>query len=86
MNLHRFYAVSQIEYRRNFIFKRHFPIHRIFERSFHCRSTPITWSVSTTRFHSQTPRLCCKNNSVGETEPTANLCGRLFSFQSEDSG
>ena len=32
MNLRRFYAVSQIEYCRNFIFKRHFPIHRIFER------------------------------------------------------
>jgi len=31
MNLHRFYAVNQIEYCRNFIFKRHFPIHRIFE-------------------------------------------------------
>jgi len=33
MNLHRFYAINQIEYCRNFIFKRHFPIHRIFERS-----------------------------------------------------
>jgi hypothetical protein len=33
MNLHWFYAVNQIEYCRNFIFKRHFPIHRIFERS-----------------------------------------------------
>src|SRR5438552_10357787 len=33
MNLSRFYAVHQIEYCRNFIFKRHFPIHRIFERS-----------------------------------------------------
>jgi hypothetical protein len=33
MNLHRFYAVNQIEYCRNFIFKRHVPIHRIFERS-----------------------------------------------------
>jgi hypothetical protein len=33
MNLRRFYAVAQIEYCRNFIFKRHFPIHRIFERS-----------------------------------------------------
>lgn len=32
MNLRRFYAVSQIEYCRNFIFKRRFPIHRIFER------------------------------------------------------
>ena len=29
-------------------------------------------------------RLCCKNHSVGETEPAANLVGRLFSFQSED--
>jgi hypothetical protein len=33
MNLRRFYAVAQIEYCRNFIFQRHFPIHRIFERS-----------------------------------------------------
>ena len=33
VNLRRFYAISQIEYCRNFIFKRNFPIHRIFERS-----------------------------------------------------
>jgi len=33
LNLSRFYAIAQIEYCRNFIFKRHFPIHRIFERS-----------------------------------------------------
>jgi hypothetical protein len=33
MNLSRSYAIAQIEYCRNFIFKRHFPIHKIFERS-----------------------------------------------------
>src|SRR5437899_12457870 len=33
MNLSQFYAIAQIEYCRNFIFKRHFPIHKIFERS-----------------------------------------------------
>ena len=33
MNLSRFYSMAQIEYCRNFIFKRHFPIHKIFERS-----------------------------------------------------
>ena len=33
MNLSRFYAIAQIEYCRNFIFKRHFPIRKIFERS-----------------------------------------------------
>ena len=33
LNLSRFYAIAQIEYCRNFIFKRHFPIHRLFERS-----------------------------------------------------
>lgn len=33
MNLSRFYAIAQIEYCRNFIFKRHFPIHKIFDRS-----------------------------------------------------
>jgi hypothetical protein len=32
MNLSRFYAIGQIEYCRNFIFKRNFPIHKIFER------------------------------------------------------
>jgi hypothetical protein len=33
MNLSRFYSISQIEYCRNFIFKRNFPIHKLFERS-----------------------------------------------------
>src|SRR5208282_163597 len=33
MSLSRFYSISQIEYCRNFIFKRHFPIHKIFEHS-----------------------------------------------------
>src|SRR5438552_13769841 len=33
INLSRFNAISQIEYCRNFIFKRNFPIHKLFERS-----------------------------------------------------
>ncbi len=33
MNLSRFSAIAPIEYCRNFIFKRSFPIHKIFERS-----------------------------------------------------
>src|SRR5581483_2399760 len=33
LNLRRFYAVRQVEYCRNFVFKRDFPIHKIFERS-----------------------------------------------------
>ena len=33
ISLRRFYAINQIEYCRNFVFKRNFPIHRIFERS-----------------------------------------------------
>jgi hypothetical protein len=33
LNLSRFYAISQIEYCRNVIFKRNFPIHNLFERS-----------------------------------------------------
>lgn len=33
INLRRFYAIAQIEYCRNFIFKRNFPIHKIFEHS-----------------------------------------------------
>ena len=33
LNLSRFYAITQIEHCRNFIFKRNFPIHKLFERS-----------------------------------------------------
>jgi hypothetical protein len=33
VNLRRDYSLNQIEYCRNFIFKRNFPIHKIFERS-----------------------------------------------------
>jgi hypothetical protein len=33
INLSRFYSIAQIEYCRNFIFKRNFPIHKLFERS-----------------------------------------------------
>src|SRR5437660_1217787 len=33
LNLSRFYAIAQIEYCRNFIFKRNFSIHKLFERS-----------------------------------------------------
>lgn len=33
INLRRDYSINQIEYCRNFVFKRHFPIHKIFERS-----------------------------------------------------
>jgi hypothetical protein len=33
IHLSRFYALAQIEYCRNFVFKRNFPIHKIFERS-----------------------------------------------------
>lgn len=33
MNLKRFYAMSQIEYCHNFIFRQNFPIHKLFQRS-----------------------------------------------------
>jgi hypothetical protein len=33
MNLHRFYAFCQVEYCLNFIFRKSFPIHKLFERS-----------------------------------------------------
>jgi len=33
MNLHRFYAITQVEYCRNFVFRRNAPIRRIFERA-----------------------------------------------------
>ena len=33
INLRRAYSLNQVEYCRNFVFRRHFPIHTIFERS-----------------------------------------------------
>jgi len=33
INLRREYSLNQVEYCRNFIFPRHFPVHKIFERS-----------------------------------------------------
>lgn len=33
MNLHRYYFISQVEYCCNYIFRRHFPIDRLFKRS-----------------------------------------------------
>ncbi|MBI4660338.1 MAG: hypothetical protein HY735_15995 [Verrucomicrobia bacterium] len=33
MNLNRLHSIQQVEYCRNFIFKRHFPIHQLYERS-----------------------------------------------------
>jgi hypothetical protein len=33
INLHREYSIQQVEYCRNVIFRRHFPIHRLFARS-----------------------------------------------------
>ena len=33
INLRRAYSLNQVEYCRNFVFRRHFPIHQLFERS-----------------------------------------------------
>jgi hypothetical protein len=33
INLNRMFSIQQVEYCRNFIFKRHFPIHQLYERS-----------------------------------------------------
>jgi hypothetical protein len=33
VNLRRDYSINQVEYCRNFVFKRHFPLHRMFEHS-----------------------------------------------------
>jgi len=44
----------------------------------------LTTSTGDSHPCNATRALCCKNNSLGEAEPAANLVGRLFSFQSED--
>ena len=52
MRLSRFYAINQIEYCRNFIFKRNFPIHKLFERS--CEIG--LWRLTATTVISAAPR------------------------------
>src|SRR5258708_14601764 len=53
MNLSRFYPVHPVEYCRNFIFKRHFPIHKVFERS--CELG--LWRLTPAQNHSISTRL-----------------------------
>jgi hypothetical protein len=64
LNLSRFYAIAQIEYCRNFIFNRNFPIHKLFERSCELglsRSSSLNGSLSMSsgsssrRTHSASP-------------------------------
>jgi len=56
VNPRRDYSIKQIEYCRNFIFKRHFPIHKIFEHwknsttaTMSCASTERTWWAACTK-------------------------------------
>ncbi len=42
MSFSLFYSIAQIEYCQNFIFKRHFPIHKIFERRCEIGLWPLT--------------------------------------------
>ena len=62
LNLSRFYAISQIEYRRNFIFRRHFPIHKLFERSCELGLWRLSAANShpgpTQKIHGAAARLC----------------------------
>lgn len=71
ISLRRFYAISQIEYCRNFIFKRHFPIHKIFQRS--CELG--LWRLSTDKI-----------SQVFGTRITKKLHGKLASTWSRLSG
>lgn len=67
MNLRRFYAIAPIEYCRNFIFKRHFPIHKIFERSCELGLWHLTASKISEIFGSRlTSRLKGKLNTTLE--------------------
>ncbi|MGH9386885.1 MAG: hypothetical protein ACRD2N_21650 [Vicinamibacterales bacterium] len=50
INLRRAYSLNQVEYCRNFIFRRHFPIHKIFERSYELGVFRLTADVITQIF------------------------------------
>jgi hypothetical protein len=50
VNLRRAYSLNQVEYCRNFVFRRHFPIHKIFERSCELGLLRLTADVITQIF------------------------------------
>jgi hypothetical protein len=65
LNLNRFYSIAQIEYCRNFIFKRNFPIRKLFERA--CELgllTMTTDKIALVFGHRITKRLKGKLNTV----------------------
>ena len=49
INLRRAYSLNQVEYCRNFVFRRHFPIHKLFERSCELGVFRLTADVVTQR-------------------------------------
>jgi hypothetical protein len=50
INLSRHYSIQQVEYCRNLIFRRHFPIHKLFERSCDLGLLRLTADKITQRF------------------------------------
>ena len=80
INLSRFYAIAQIEYCRNFIFKRHFPIHKLFERSCELglwRPQPTRWRRSSAPVsaagtaESLPPGLIASSTAIMSSAPTS---------------
>jgi hypothetical protein len=88
VNLRRGYSINQIEYCRNFIFKRHFPIHKIFERSCEMGLFRLTADKVALIFGVRvSKRLCGKLHSVLEKLDHGhhvmriycrNLVGRMY--------
>ena len=75
LNLSRFYAIAQIEYCRNFIFKRHFPIHKLFERSCELGLWQLTGDKIATIFGTRMNRTACAASSPrsSTTSSTATM-------------
>ncbi|MEI9976232.1 MAG: hypothetical protein WDO73_31815 [Ignavibacteriota bacterium] len=75
MNLRRDYSINQIEYCRNFVFKRHFPIHKIFEHSGEMGLFRLTADKVAYIFGVRvSKRLRGKLHSVLESSTTAIMC------------
>src|SRR5246500_217345 len=75
LNLSRFYAIAQIEYCRNFIFKRNFPIHKLFERSCELGLWRLTGDKSPTNSPTSASKrdwtISMPSASVSKPSPTA---------------
>src|SRR5262249_15718437 len=77
-NLSPFYSIAQIEYCRNFIFKRNFPIHKLFERSCELGLWRLTAHKISEIFGQRLHAKCAASSPPSSNRSSAAIISRLL--------